>query len=164
MNKEQEQELLDNVKSLTDRMTMVDEVFKQLRVGREMVLAFQCGHSGLYLPGDYVKNWGRPYGVGLGPHPVSEVLDTDYYTNPPAITPEIESFDQIMHPVGTSFAQVDYMLVERAAFEENSAVLVKDDAHMRIRARIVRQKQLANPRSKLRILQMAWNQAGKQVA
>jgi len=164
MNEQQERELLENVKSLTDHMKMVDEVFKQLRVGRNMVLAFQCGHSGLYLPGDYVKNWGRGYGIGLGPTPVSEVLDTDYMTAPPAITPEIQDISQIMHPVGNSLAQVDYMLVDQDAFEENSAVLHKDDPHMRLRARIVRDKQLQNPRGRLRIMQMNWETSGKKVA
>lgn len=161
MNQEKEKELLDNVKSLTDRMTLVDEVFKQLKVGRKMVLAFQCGHSGLYLPGDFVKNWGRGYGIGLGPHPVSEVLDTDYHTAPPAITPETESLDQIMHPVGTSFAQVDYMLVDEAVFNSEAAVLVRDDPHMRKRASIVRNKQMINPRSKLPNMAALWTMTRK---
>jgi len=161
MNQEKEKELIDNVKSLTDHMTMVDEVFKQLKVGRKMVLAFQCGHSGLYLPGDFVKNWGRGYGIGLGPHPVSEVLDTDYHTAPPAITPETESLDQIMHPVGTSFAQVDYMLIDEAVFKSDAAVLVRDDPHMRKRASIVRNKQMQNPRSKLPNMAALWTMTRK---
>jgi len=161
MNKEQEEALLANVKSLTDRMTMVDEVFRQLKVGRKMVLAFQCGHSGLYLPGDYVKNWGRGYGIGLGPHPVSEVLDTDYFTAPPPITPETESLDQIMHPVGNSFAQVDYMLVDEAVMASDAAILAKDDPHMRKRSSIVRNKQMINPRSRLPNMAALWHMARK---
>lgn len=163
MNPEQEQQLLANVKSLTDHMTMVDEVFRQLKVGREMVLAFQCGHSGLYLPGDYVKEWGRDYGIGLGPHPVSEVLDSDYHTPPAKITHDIEEWEQIMHPVGNTFAQVDYMLVEVSALEENSAILVKDDLKMKRRAAILRGKQMVNKKSKLPILAVAWRQAGRDV-
>lgn len=163
MNKEQEQELLENVKSLTDRMTMVDEVFKQLRVGRNMVLVFQCGHSGLYLPGDFVKNWGRGYGIGLGPHPVSEVLDTDYYTDPPAITPDIQSLEQIMHPVGNTFAQVDYMLVDEAIAADNMAVLAVADPYMRKRMAIIRGKQLQNPKSRLRNMAVAWERAGRNL-
>lgn len=163
MTPEQEQQLLENVKSLTDHMTMVDEVFKQLKVGREMTLAFQCGHSGLYLPPDYVKEWGRDYGVGLGPHPVSEVLDSDYHTPPAKITHDIESFDQIMHPVGNTFAQVDYMLVEVNAYEQGLAILVRDDAKMKRRASIIRAKQMVNKKSKLPILAVAWRQAGREV-
>jgi len=153
--------LEENLKSVTDHKKLVDEVFKAMKVGKSMVLAFQCGHSGLYLPADYVKNWGRGYGLGLGPHPVSEVLDTDYHTNPPAITPETESLDQIMHPVGTSFAQVDYMLVDEAVFKAEAAVLVQDDPHMRKRARIVRNKQMINPRSKLANMAALWTMTRK---
>jgi len=161
LTEQQEQELLENVRSVTDHMKMVDEVFRQMRVGQNMVLAFQCGHSGLYLPADYVKNWGRGYGVGLGPHPVSEVLDTDYFTAPPRITEDIEDFDQIMHPVGNTFAQVDYMLVEETAFQQNAAILVKDDPKMRRRIEVIRPKQLANSKGRLRVLQVAWIEAGK---
>lgn len=161
MSPEQELDLLENVKSLTDHMTMVDQVFAQLKVGKKMVLAFQCGHSGLYLPGDYVKNWGRGYGIGLGPNPVSEVLDTDYYTDPPAISNDTQSFDQIMHPVGNSFAQVDYMLVDEEAFNKGQAILARDDGFMRTRVKIVREKQLENPRSKLRNMAVAWERAGR---
>lgn len=161
MTKEEEEALLANVKSLTDHKTMVDEVFKQMRVGRNMILVFQCGHSGLYLPGDYVKNWGRAYGVGLGPNPVSEVLDTDYHTDPPAITPEIQSIEQIMHPIGNSLAQVDYMLVEETAAADSMAVLAAADPYMRRRAAIVRGKQMVNPRSRLRNMAVAWDRAGR---
>lgn len=161
MTPEQEQQLLANVKSLTDKMGLVDKVFAAARIGVDMVLAFQCGHSGLYLPADYVKMWGRDYGIGLGPHPVSEVLDSDYYTPPPAITPDIESWDQIMHPVGNSMAQVDYMLVERSAMEANLAILVKDDPKMKKRVAVVRENQMMNPKSKLPILAVAWRQAGR---
>lgn len=164
MTEQQEQELLANVKSLTDHMHLVDDVFKQLRVGRKMVLAFQCGHSGLYLPGDYVKDWGRGYGIGLGPNPVSEVLDTDYHTKPPAITEDIESFDQITHPVGNSLAQVDYMLVDENEFLLNSAIIAKNDGGMRKRMAIVREKQLVNPKSKLPTMRAIWSQTGKAVA
>jgi len=163
VNKEAEEALLANVKSITDRLDMVDEVFKQLRVGRKMTLVFQCGHSGLYLPGDYVKNWGRDYGIGLGPHPVSEVLDTDYHTDPPAITSETQSIEQIMHPVGNSFAQVDHMLVDEDVAAANMAVLAVADPYMRKRAAIVRGKQLQNPKSKLRNMAVAWDRAGRNL-
>jgi len=159
MNEQQEQELIENVKSLTDRMTMVDEVFKQLRVGRSMVLAFQCGHSGLYLPGDYVKNWGRGYGSGLGPNPVSEVLDTDYFTAPPEITPDIRKIEDIAHPVGATFAQVDYMLVDSEAYEANRAILAKSDPFMDARMKIIYPKQLVNKNSRLPVMRMKWLQA-----
>lgn len=159
LTEQKEIELLENVKSLTDHMHLVDEVFKQMRVGRNMVLAFQCGHSGLYLPGDYVKNWGRGYGIGLGPNPVSEVLDSDYHTKPAPISDDMDSIDQIMHPVGNSFAQVDYMLVEEEALLLNSAILAKDDGGMRKRIPILRKNQMKNPLSKIAIARAMWTQA-----
>jgi len=158
MNKEEEAALLANVKSITDRLDIVDKVFKQLKVGQKMVLAFQCGHSGLYFPADYVKEWGRLYGIGLGPHPVSEVLDSDYHTDPPDITRETRSLDQIMHPIGNCFAQVDHMLVEEGAYKDNLAVLDKDDPFMDARAAICRAKQDIHPKSKRRVMRVLWEQ------
>jgi len=159
VNEQQEATLLANVKSLTDHMTMVDEVFKKARLGVNMVLAFQCGHSGLYYPANYVKDWGREYGTGLGPNPVSECLDTDYEIAVPRITPEIRSIDQIMHPVGNCCAQMDYDLVEEAAYMANRAVLAKDDPFMEERADIIRGKQMKNPKSRLPLAMTAWTQA-----
>jgi len=156
-----EQKLLADVKSFTDRMDLVDQVFKQLQYGRNMVVAFRCGHSELLFPGDYLREWGRLYGIGLGPNPVSEVLDSDYHTDPPAITPEIESIEQIMHPLGVTFAQVDHVLVSADAFVDSAAILAKDDPFVRARARIIRAKQLLNPKGKLRLLQVAFERTGR---
>lgn len=155
------EELILNVKSLTDRMTMVDAVLKANKLSQETVLAFQCSHSGLYYPADYVRLWGRLYGIGLGPSPVSESLDSLYYTEPPPITEAIRSIEQIMHPVGNSFAQLDYMLVSADDYNDCRLVCAHDDPHMEIRARILRDKQLSNPLSKLRIMQVAWDRTGR---
>jgi len=163
VNKEAEEALLANVKSITDRLDMVDEVFKQLRVGRNMVLVFQCGHSGLYLPGDYVKNWGKLYGIGLGPSPVSESLQSEYDVAPPALTPEIQTLEQIMHPLRSSCAQMDTALVEAGAFRSNSAVLVLGDEKMKRRAPILYAKQVANPRGRLGLTRAAWANLGRNV-
>jgi len=124
------------------------------------VPAFVCNHSGLYLPGDYVKEWGRKYGIGLGPDPVSEVLDTDYDTAPPAITPDIRRIEQIMHPVGPCFAQVDRQMVHPSVFKSTAAIMERDDKHMEARVAIVRPKQLSNKRGRLRVLQAAWMNTG----
>lgn len=161
MTEQEEQALLANVKSLTDRMTMVDEVFRQAKLGRDMVPVFQCGHSGLYLPGDYIRGWGKDYGIGLGQHPVSECLDSDYDTAPPPITPEIRSIEQIMHPLHTTCAQVDMLLVERSAYEDDRLILAKEDPYLESRARLVRRKQLAHPKSRIRNMQAAWAALGR---
>lgn len=163
MTEEQEIALLANVKSITDRMDLVDAIIKSEKLGQPKVLAFRCGHSGLYLPPDYVKEWGRLYGIGLGPNPVSEVLDSDYHTAPAAINEAIRSFDQVMHPVGNSFAQVDSVLVPAEEAAAAVAICAKDDPYMEARIHIVRARQDVNPMSKRKILRVAWVQAGRKV-
>ncbi|MEK6283952.1 MAG: hypothetical protein AABN95_26675 [Acidobacteriota bacterium] len=143
-----------DLKAVTSRLTLIDEIIKASKLGRDMRMVFRCNHSGLHLPSDYIKEWGTLYGIGLGPDPVSEVLDTDYNVDPPAITPAIRSIEQIMHPVGNVRVQVDMDLV--SADDLNLAILVKDDPYMIERARIVRGKQLINPKGRLRVMQAAW--------
>jgi len=99
----------------------------------------------LFYPGDYAKNYGRKYGIGLGPDPVSECLDSEYDTAPPAITPEIRRIEQIMFPVRNSKAQLDLMLVSPEEYAANRAILAIDDPRMEARATLVRAKQLKNP-------------------
>jgi len=150
----------DKVSELESQLlTVTDQVGKLM----DMVLqkgfkpAFICSHSGLLLPGDYIKGWGRDYGIGLGPDPVSEVFDTDYDTPPPKMDNTIESIDQIMHPVGPSFAQVDFLMVDPARLlTANLAVLDKDDKRMKRRSEIILARQLVNPKSKLRGLRAAF--------
>lgn len=126
------------------------------------VPAFVCNHSGLYLPGDYVKEWGRRYGIGLGPDPVSEVLDSDYDTAPPAITPSIRRIEQIMHPVGPCFAQVDRVMVHPNTLTNNvCAIMDNEDREMEKRVVIVRNNQLRNPRGRLRTMQASWEKTGR---
>lgn len=148
MTEAQEQEMLANVKSLTDHMRMVDEVFRALKVGRNMALVFRCGHSGLYFRGDFLRGWGRDYGIGLGPDPVSEVLNSDYDIALPALTRDIRDINQIMFPVASTRAQVDALLVDVDAVTAAGewAVLAKDDPDMYERAGIVRARQIRNPR------------------
>jgi hypothetical protein len=126
------------------------------------VPAFVCNHSGLYLPGDYVKMWGRSYGIGMGPDVSSEVLDSDYDTDPPAITPSIRNISQIMHPVGPCFSQVDRTLVHPSAFEKGKAIMAHEDTEMESRCIIVRENQLKNSRGRLRVLQASWNAKGSR--
>jgi len=122
-----------------------------------MTPAYRCTHSGLLLPGDYVKEWGRKYGIGQGPSPVSEVLDTDYDTPPPALTNDVQRIEQIMHPVGPSFAQVDFtMVLPSAVTGKELAILASADKGMHERAKILLTRQLANRRSKLRALHAAF--------
>jgi len=163
MNEKQERELVENVKSITDRLDIVDKILKASRMGLDMVMAFVCGESGLLYPADYVKNWGKLYGIGLGPSPVSESLQSEYDVAPPALTPEIQTLEQIMHPLRSSCAQMDTALVEAGAFRSNSAVLVLGDEKMKRRAPILYAKQVANPRGRLGLTRAAWANLGRNV-
>jgi hypothetical protein len=125
------------------------------------VPAFVCNHSGLLLPGDYVKEWGRKYGIGMGPDVSSEVLDTDYHTAPPAITPDIKRIEQIMHPIGPCFSQVDRVMVSPAQFSFDQAVMEREDTDIQIRGKILRAKQLINPMGRLKVMQAAWERVGR---
>lgn len=164
MTEQEEQELLANVKSITDRMTIVDTILKRARMGENMSMVFQCGESGLYYPADYVRNWGKDWGDGLGPHPVSESLQTSYDVAPPEIDRYITSITQIMHPVRNCTAQVDMILVEDEHAAGNMAVAMKGDELMKVRAPILYSKQLANPASKIaRLAGMSLTEAGWEV-
>jgi hypothetical protein len=142
-----------SLRSVTDQVgKLIDQVQQ-----KGFVPAFRCGHSGLYLPADTAKEWGRKYGIGLGSDPVSPVLNTDYDTAPPDITPDIRRIDQIMHPVYVCRAQLDFVMVPSAkAFKANAAVLDSEDETMEERARIIRAKQLVNPQGRLKVMQAAW--------
>lgn len=149
MTEEKFAELEANLRSVTDQVGGLMDAALQ----KNHVSAFRCGHSGLLLPADYLRGWGRTYGIGLGPEPVSEVLDTDYDTDPPEVTNKIKRIEQIMHPVGPCFSQLDHVMVPAEVFAAQSAILHVDDPDMDRRVAIVRPKQLVNPRSRLRVLQ-----------
>lgn len=163
MTEEQLAALEADVKAVTDRMTIIDDILRQRGAGVDMVLAFQCGHSRLYYPSDYVRNWGRLYGIGLGPNVVSEALDSAYDVPPPPITPAIRSMDQIMHPFQHCRAQMDTVLVERSVMEADKAVLGVNDGWYQRRAPILRAKQLDNPRGQVRLLQLRFEQMRREI-
>lgn len=158
ITEERAAEIESQLRAVTDSYgRLMDKVMQ-----KGFIPAFVCNHSGLLLPGDYVKQWGRAYGIGQGPSPLSEVLDSDYDTDAPDITPQIRSIDQIMHPVGPCFAQVDLLMVDPSEFAAKAAILAKDDEGMYERVKIVRQRQLVNPRGRLRALQAKWESTGRK--
>lgn len=163
MTEAEERALIENVRSITDHLSIVDEILKAAGLGRQMVMAFRCGESNLLYPADYVKNWGKKYGIGLGPHPVSESLQSEYDVNPPAITGEIQTLDQIMHPLRSSCAQMDLALVDASTFKDQAAVLVLGDEKMKRRTPILYARQCANPRGRLGATRAAWANLGRAV-
>ena len=137
-----------NLRSVTDQVgRLMDQIS-----GKGLEPVFRCSHSGLFLPADYVKEWGRKYGIGLGHSPVSEVLDSDYDTDPPELTNRTRRIEQVMHPVGPCMAQMDFLLVMPG---QSFAVLDLEDPAMETRAIIVREKQLKNPKSRLPLMRAA---------
>jgi hypothetical protein len=109
-----------------------------------LVKAFRCSHSGLYYPADYIKEWGRKYGIGLGSTPVSEVHDTNYQQ--PAVVDNTGSF---MHPTGVTKAQLDFVEVDEKEYKENLAVLQIEDPQFTKRAEIIKTKQSVSSKARL---------------
>jgi len=140
-------ELEEQFQSVTDKTGMLFD----LVIGKGFKPVFHCSHSGLFYPGDYGKNWGRKYGIGLGPTPVSEALDTDYDTDPPDLGNRIRRPEQIMHPVGPFFAKMDFLVVHPLV-AGTMAVAAEDDPDMFQRVPILRAKQLANPKGRIKMI------------
>lgn len=113
----------------------------------KMTPVFRCAHSGLFFPIDYLKMWGMDYGIGLGPTPVSEVLDTDYSVaidTRPSVNRE-----NIMHPVQVTRAQVDLYYAHQSELKRNMAITAKDDHQVTKRMAVILPKQWKNRKSQL---------------
>lgn len=120
--------------------------------------AYRCGHSGKYLPPDYVKEWGKKYGIGLGKDPVSECVDVSYGENPPRLDARIRSMEQIQHPTTPTFAQVDLVEVTEEEYAANRLWTRHEDPRGERRAAIITANQEAHPLSKVRMLKTAYMQ------
>jgi len=62
-----------------------------------MKTGFICQSCGAIWPNDYIDQWGRKYGIGLGSSPCCEAMRSDY-SRPIAFAPETP--EKAMHPVG----------------------------------------------------------------
>lgn len=152
---QQIQDLIDNVKSVTDRMTAVDAVLKSEGVGQPKVMAFRCSHSGLYFPANYIKEWGKTTGIGLGEVVVSETLDSLYHVDPPPVEAIKDPMD-FLHPFQSSFAQVDMQLVPKAEYDANTLILHSKDPRYLLRRDIMRKNQMKKQGSKVASYMAAW--------
>ena len=92
----------------------------------------------MLYPPDYVEEWGRRYGIGLGSTPVSEALTNRYDID---IAPSRDE-NQSMHPVGVCRAQIDLVDVSEEEWRNKAAVIAIDDISMDRRAQIMRDNQL----------------------
>lgn len=133
------QTLEDNLLTVTDKIGgLVDLV-----MGKNLVPAFRCGHSRLLYPADYLKAWGKRYGIGLGPSPVSEALDSDYDSAPPVVDRYTSRITQIMHGLGVTNAQMDFVMVQPTEWEARTTVIAADDPLYDSRVSIILPKQIA---------------------
>ena len=107
-------------------------------IAKKMVRAFRCSRTGLYFPADYVEEWGRKYGNGLGPIPVSEAL-VNAYDQPIAIHPTKPG--EAMHPLCACKAQVDLVEITEEEYNSNKAIISTDDPDVYDRATLMRAKQ-----------------------
>jgi hypothetical protein len=108
-------------------------------MAEKMVKAFRCSRTGMMYPEDYVEQWGRKYGVGMGSTPISEAL-CNHYHDPVA---EGKGSDSTMHPVGLCRSQVDLVMVPESEYLANQAIVHNDDPDYLERSKIMRDKQLA---------------------
>lgn len=99
---------------------------------------FRCARTGVMYPEDYVEEWGRKYGIGLGPVPVSEALTNQYHID----VAESKDSRRTMHPVGVCRAQLDHVTVSQEEYDAHVAILAIDDPDMTTRGELMRTKQL----------------------
>lgn len=104
------------------------------------VRAYRCARTGVFFPGDYVEQWGRKYGIGLGPTPISEAL-VNMYSDPVVKSAKL---NETMHPLGNALGQVDLVEVDEAEYLANKAVLAVEDPDYQIRGQIMRGRQLVH--------------------
>ena len=105
------------------------------------VKAFRCSRTGMCFPPDYIEEWGKKYGIGLGPVPVSEALVNDYF-RPVVSDPKESGEKSAMHPLSVCKAQIDFVDVEQAEYDANIPILAIDDQNLIRRGQLMRDKQL----------------------
>jgi len=135
----------ENLKNVTDRIDMLDPLIQ----GKQHMY-FVCLHSGLFYPADYIKQWGKKYGIGHGGEPRSECLDTEYNTRP--ALDNIRSIADIMHPCKISGAPLDVIYASQPAAPGQMLVTQWQDRNGTIRGKLMRAKQLSNPLNQIAAL------------
>lgn len=125
---------------------------------------FRCSRTGVLFPPDYVENWGKKYGIGLGATPISEALINCYESG---IGSNPRDPLMSMFPVAVCRAQVDLVdLTDEQVKGETIAVIALDDPDMNERAELMRTRQRANSPEMARIYNDAkgFNKAVKSTA
>lgn len=102
------------------------------------IWAYRCARTKLYYPDDYVEQWGRKYGIGMGPVPLSEAMVIDY--DGKFVVNERDAALS-MHATGCCRAQVDLVQIEEEEFYSNQAITDQEDPGFVKRGEIMRDKQ-----------------------
>jgi hypothetical protein len=105
-----------------------------------MARYFRCSRTGVLFPPDYVEQWGRKYGIGLGSTPISEAL-VNCYESGIGANPRDPMLS--MFPVAVCRAQVDLVDIEDVT-AETMAVIALEDQDMVRRSEIMRGRQRDN--------------------
>lgn len=105
-----------------------------------MARYFRCSRTGVLFPPDYVEQWGRRYGIGLGSTPISEAL-VNCYESGIGANPRDPMLS--MFPVAVCRAQVDLVDISDVT-GETMAIIAIDDPDMVKRAEIMRGRQRDN--------------------
>lgn len=134
-----------NLLTVTDRLDMLDPLIQS-----KQHMYFRCLHSGKFFPADYIKEWGRKYGIGLGGDPRSEALDSDYYTRPSL--EGIKTIEDIMHPCKISGAPLDVAFLSKVPPADQLLITSQGDRDGSRRGRLMRANQLRNPLNKIAAL------------
>lgn len=99
---------------------------------------FRCSRTGVLFPPDYIEEWGRRYGIGLGSMPVSEAL-VNCYESPIG---NCKDPLHTMYPVAVCRSQVDLVdIPDKDPQLEKKAILAIDDLDMVLRSEVMRQRQ-----------------------
>lgn len=133
------------LKTVTDRVDKLDPLIQ----GKEH-LYFRCLHSHKLFPFDYVAEWGRKYGIGIGGDVRSECFDTEYNIMPSL--EKIKKVEQIMHPMKVSGAPIDAVFLSRPAPKSMLLIPAHLDPDAEERGLLVRAKQLQNPNNRIQVL------------
>jgi len=92
---------------------------------------YQCTKCETIYPPDYMENWGRKYGKGLGSSPCCEALTSNYASKPqgPIGQPHLA-----MHSVGNCRGMMIPVMLDEAT---PTAILADEDRLMTKRAKVM---------------------------
>lgn len=136
------------------RLNQLDAIVAAERLGRPKTLAFRCAHSGLYFPPTYIKDWGRITGIGLGPEPVSECLDTVYDGVTFPLMDRVRDVEALARPHVVTMAQLDLSAIPVEEYEASRLILAIDDPDVEERGAILLEKQIAkDPDLRIKVLE-----------